>query len=275
MLALPEMFVLLGTTKGTKTMRNLIIGAAALLAMAAPSMAAAETGGSIRFTYASLDGGLDDNFCECNDSKDSMVALGGTVVTDLSHEGWRLQFNGASADMEHNEHSDAMSQVEVHAVKDLGQVEVGAFAGMFNNNGWNFNEVGVEAAMNFEKGRIAVSAVTANSANASFFDETTSVAATGTFNLNDSWSLGATISSTDFGNFADANNGEVDSYGVSVSYRVPDTSLAITLGYRSSEADNADLDFVGVSLSWGFGEGARGREMPGATALIADAMVIE
>ncbi len=256
-------------------MRSLIVGAAALLALALPNMAAAETGGSIRFTYASLDGGFDENFCECNDSKDSMVALGGTVVTDLSHEGWRLQFNGASADMDHNQHSDAMSQVEVHAVKNLGQVEVGLFTGMFNNNGWNFNELGVEAAMNFEKGRIAVSAVTADSPNASLFDETTSVAATGTFNLNDSWSIGATVSNTDFGNFGSFNNGEVDSYGVSVSYRVPDSSLAITLGYRSSESNDADLDFVGVSFSWGFGEGARGREMPGATALIADAMVIE
>ncbi len=253
-------------------MRSLIFGAAALLAVAAPSMAAAETGGSLRLTYASLDGGRSGFDCECNDSKENIVALSGMVITDLNHEGWRVQFNGASADMDHNDHSDAFSQVEVHAVKNLGPVELGAFAGMFNNNGWNFNEFGVEAAMNFEKGRIAVSAVTADSPNSNFFDETTSVAATGTFNLNDSWSVGATISSTDFGNFA--NGEDVDSYGVNVAYNVPDSNFTISAFYRSSDSDH-EVDFAGVALTWGFGEGASGRAMPGATALIADAAAAE
>ncbi len=253
-------------------MRSLIFGAAALLAVAAPSMAAAETGGALRLTYASLDGGRDSFECECSDSKDSIVALSGIVITDLDHEGWRVQINGGSADMDHNNHSDAFSQVEVHAVKDLGPVQVGAFAGMFNNNGHSFNEFGVEAAMDFEKGRIAVSATTANSPNSSFFDDTTSVAATGTFNLNDSWSIGATVSSTDFGNFG--NGEDVDSYGVNIAYRVPDSNFTIGLGYRSSDSDH-EVDFVGVSLTWGFGEGARGRDMPGAMALLPDAAAVE
>lgn len=255
-------------------MRSLLIGVAALLAMAASSIASAETGGAIKLTFASIDS--DDSssyYCECfNDSKDNVAALSGVVVTDLSHDGWRLQFNAASADLEHASHSDAYSQVEVHAVKDLGEIAVGVFAGMFNNNGTSFNELGIEAAMNFEGGQIAVSAATADSPNSSFYDETTTVAATGTFNLNDNWSVGGSISSTDFGNFSGSD--DVESFGVNVAYHVPDTSLTLGLGYRSSDGDQ-DVEFLGVSLSWGFGEGARGREMPGALALIPDAITAE
>jgi hypothetical protein len=255
-------------------MRNLIIGAAALLAMAASSVASAETGGAIKLTFASIDS--DDNssyFCECfNDSKDNVAALSGVVVTDLSHDGWRLQFNATSADLEHSSHSDAYSQVEVHAVKHLGEIDVGVFAGMFNNGGSNFNELGIEAAMNFEGGQIAVSAATADSPNASYYDETTTVAATGTFNLNDNWSIGGTISSTDFGNFGDGE--DIESFGVNVAYHVPNTRLTVGVGYRSSEGEQ-EVEFLGVSLSWGFGEGALGREMPGALALIPDAITAE
>lgn len=253
-------------------MRSLIIGAAALLALAAPSIAAAETGGSLKLTYASLDGGRDADECECVDSKDNVVALSGVVITDLDHEGWRVQFNGASADMDHNDFSDAYSQVEIHATRDLGQAQVGVFTGMFNNNGWAFYEYGVEAAMNFERGQIAVSAAAATSPNNSDFDDTTSVAASGTFDLNDSWSIGGTISTTDFGNFGPDES--VDSYGVNVAYRIPNSNFTVAAGYRSSEADH-EVDFVGVSLTWGFGEGAGGREMIGAMALIPDAITAE
>lgn len=257
-------------------MRSLIIGAAALLAMAASSIASAETGGAIKLTFASIDG--DDSssyYCECyNDSKDNVAALSGVVVTDLSQDGWRLQFNATSADLEHASHSDAYSQVEVHAVKNLGDVDVGVFAGMLNGNGTSFNELGIEAAMNFEGGQIAVSAATASSPNSNSYydDEITTVAATGTFNLNDNWSVGGSISSTDFGNFGDSE--DIESFGVNVAYHVPDTTLTIGVGYRSSEGEE-EVEFLGVSLSWGFGEGARGREMPGALALIPDAITAE
>lgn len=245
-------------------MRSLIIGAAAFLAIAVPGIAAADTGGSLRLTYASIDD-------EAESSKDNVVALSGVVITDLQQDNWRLQFNGSSADVDFDDTSYAYSQAEVHATYDAGQYQLGVFTGMANLDGYSFYEYGVEAAVNFERGQIAVSAAGATSANEDFFDDFSSIAASGTFNLNDSWSVGATLSTTDFGNWGSGDN--VDSWGVNVAYAIPDTDFTIGAGYRSSDY-GTEVDFVGVSLTWGFGEG-RGRAMPGAMALIPDAIADE
>jgi hypothetical protein len=246
-------------------MRSLIIGVAALLAVAAPSIASADTGGDIKLTYASID----DQF----DSKDNVVALSGMVITDLEHAGWRVQLNAAGSDLDHNTHSDSFSQIEVHAVYDLGQFQVGAFTGSFNNNGWNFWEYGVEGAVNFERGQISASAAIADSTNGSGIDNTTTVAASGVFFINESWSVGATVSQTDFDNFA----GSVDSWGVNAAYAIPNTNFTVAAGYRRSDAEfyTDDQDFIGVSIGWSFGDGARGRAMPGAHALIPDAVAAQ
>lgn len=246
-------------------MRNLIIGAAALLAVAAPAVASAETGGHLQLTYV----GLDDDGAS---SKDNAIALSGTVITDLGHPGWRLQFNGVTTDLDTYNTSYAYSQGEVHATYDMGQFQVGVFTGMMNLNGWGYYEYGVEGAINFERGQIAVSLAGATSPNSSF-DDATSIAATGTFNLTENFSIGATMSSTDFDNYGPGE--DVESWGVNVSYAIPNTHLAIGAGYRSTEYGSNDVEFIGVSLSWGFGDGAQGRRMPGAMAFIPDAMAIE
>lgn len=243
-------------------MRNLIMGAAALLAISAPSIASADTGGSLRLNYASIDDSFEDN-------KENVVALSGVVITDLSAPSWRLQFNGTSADVDFDDTSYAYSQAEVHATYDAGQFQVGVFTGMANLNGYSWYEYGAEGAMNFERGQIAVSVAGATSTNTDF-DDISTVAARGTFNLTDSVSIGATLSTTDFGNYGSGDS--VDSWGANIAYQIPNSNFALGLGYRSSEYGDTDVDFVGVSLTWGFGEGARGREMPGAMALLPDAI---
>jgi hypothetical protein len=74
----------------------------------------------------------------------------------------------------------------------------------------------------------------------------------------------------------------VTSYGVNVAYHIPNTDFTVALGYRHADVDYGDsyyygsdeqeVDFVGVSAAWSFGDGAHGREMPGASALIPDAI---
>jgi hypothetical protein len=246
-------------------MRNLIIGAAALFAVIAPGIASADTGGSLRLTYASIDDADNNN-------KDNVVALSGVVITDLPADSWRLQFNGSSADVDLNNTSYAYSQAEVHATYNAGQFQVGAFTGVSNTNGYSWYEYGVEAAVNFSRGQIAVSAAGATSPNTSY-DDVSTVAATGTFMLTDNVSIGANVSTTDFGNYGSGDS--VDSWGANIAYQIPNSHFAVALGYRSSSIGHDDVDFVGVSLTWGFGEGARGREMPGAMALIPDAIADE
>jgi len=246
-------------------MRKLIIGVAALLAVGLPSIAAADTGGSLQLTYASIS----DDFAS---SKDNVVALSGVVITDLQAPGWRLQFNATGSDVDTYNNSYAYSQGELHATYDMGQVQVGAFTGMLNTNGYNFYEYGVEAALNFSRGQIAASVAGASSPNSNL-DNITTIAATGTFELTENVSIGATASSTDFGNYGYGDN--VDSYGVNIAFEIPNSNFTIGAGYRSSDFNGNNVDFVGVSVGWNFGDGAHGRRMPGAAALIPDAIAIE
>lgn len=269
-------------------MRGFLIGIAALLALAVPSLASADTGGYVKILYASIntdDDFFDDEYEGYGFESDNVVALSGAVVTDVNDR-WRVQFDGASSDTDSNYgsygYSNAHSQVEVHATYETGMFDVGVFTGMFNNNGHNFYEYGVEGTANFERGEVSLSVAGATSPNSSFFDDITTIAASGTFVLNENISLNATVSQTNFGNYGFGDDAEVTSYGIGAAYNIPNTDFTVAAGYRSSQvdlgdgfyfgSDDQDVDFFGVSLAWTFGEGSRGREMPGASALIPDAI---
>lgn len=289
-------------------MRNFMIAVAALLAVAAPGLAAAETGGHIKFTWASIehDNSFFEDYCEgeCGYdlSSDGVVALGGAVVTDVTDD-WRVQFDGVSADANANydydyyededyysfEWSRAFSLVQVHATRAVGMFDVGVFGGMFNNEGTGYYVYGAEAAANFERGEIVVSIAGATSPNSddnddyyyyyNMGDSITSIAAHGTFALTENLAIGASASNTDFGDsdyyyYYSEGDREVTSYGVNVAYSIPNTDFTVGLGYRQSDSDFGDTDFFGVSLAWTFGEGSEGRVMPGAEALVPDAIAL-
>ncbi len=246
-------------------MRNIIFAAAALLAVAAPGIAAADTGGSVTATYASIDSDIG--------SKNNVVALSGVVVTDLASD-WRLQFNGASADTDQFNNSYAYSQAEAHVVYSSGMWEFGGFTGISNTNGWGWWEYGVEAAVNFDRARIEVSAAGAASPNSNYNNIST-YAARGSYSFTDNLSVGATVSTTDFSNYSSTGD-NVNSWGVHVAYMIPNTHVTVAAGYRSSDdGHNHNAHFWGVSLAWNFGGGTKGREMLGANALIPDAITDE
>jgi hypothetical protein len=261
-------------------MRALLLGVAAFLAVATPSLAAAETGGHIKLTYASIDN--DDFFY---DEPDNTVALSGVVVTDINDQ-WRIQFNATTADTEvdcyycyySESYSEATSQGEVHATYAAGNFDVGVFAGMFNTSGSSFYEYGAEAALNFSRGEVNVSVAGATSPNADdYTDDITTVAAAGAFNLTENLAVGANVSNTNFGSwYYSGDDLEVTSYGVNVAYHIPNSDFTVGLGYRSANVEiydyDNDVDFFGVSVAWTYGEGSEGRVMPGASALIPDAI---
>ncbi|MBI3438806.1 MAG: hypothetical protein HY054_09215 [Proteobacteria bacterium] len=241
-------------------MKKELLGAAALLAVVAPGIAHADTGGSVRLTYAGADSDADKN---------GVIALGGVVVSDLSVDHWRVQLNGSTVDTDQYGTSYAYGQAEVHAVYDAGQFQFGGFTGISNTNGYGWWEYGVEAAMNFDRGHIALSAAGATSPYTSY-DNISSYAAEGSFSLTDDLHVGATLSTTDFGNYGSGDS--INSWGLNVGYNIPDTHFSVGVGYRSSDDANS-TKFFGVSLVWNFGDGAAGRVMPGASALVPDAIV--
>lgn len=269
-------------------MRALILGVAAFFAVAIPSLAAAETGGHIKLTYASVDADdfFDDYYEYYTETPDNTIALSGVVVTDIN-ESWRIQFNATTADTEvdcnycyyGDSYSEANAQAEVHATYAAGNFDVGVFGGMFQSSGTSFYEYGAEAAANFERGEVTLSVAGATSPNDDFSDDITSVAAAGTFNLTENLAIGASASHTNLGSwyyYNDDEDVEVTSYGVQVAYNIPNSDFTVGLGYRRANVEyydlDSDVDFFAVSGAWSFGEGAQGRVMPGASALIPDAI---
>lgn len=275
-------------------MRSLMFALAAMLAVVAPGLAAAETGGHIKITIAGMD--VDDSFyddycegdCGFDVDSDGVFALSGVVVSDIN-DAWRVQFDGASADANANysydyseysyEWSRAYSLVQVHATRTVGMFDVGGFAGLFNNEGASYYVYGVEGAANFSRGEVTLSVAGATSPNSDddyYYDDILTVAASGTFNLTERVSIGATVSNTSFGDsdyyYYGGGDRDVTSYGVAVAYDIPNTDFTVAAGYRTSDSDFVDADFFGLSLAWTFGEGSRGRVMPGAEALIPDAI---
>lgn len=266
-------------------MRALLLGVAAFLAMATPSLAAAETGGHIKLTYASVDSDNSDDYYECYycSSPDNVVALSGVVVTDVNDR-WRMQFNATASDTEVDcyycygeSYSEANNQAEVHATYAAGNFDVGVFAGMFAFSGTSFYEYGAEAALNFSRGEVNLSVAGATSPNEDYVDEITTVAASGSFSLTENLAIGAGVSNTNFGSwYYNGDDLEVTSYGVNIAYQIPNSDFAVGVGYRSANVEfydyDEDVDFFGVSVAWTFGEGSQGRVMPGASALIPDAI---
>jgi hypothetical protein len=245
-------------------MRNIILGAvAALVAAAAPMAASADTGGSLALTYAGLD---QDN----NGSKDNVVAFSGVVLTDLNN-GWSVQANMTSADTEVYNQSWATSALEVHAVYDFGNFAVGGFTGLFEDGvGNGYLTLGLEASTDI--GPVNVSASISNhDARNGTADDIDNMGLGASMQVIPNLNLGVSGSWSDFG----GPFGEVESYGISGSYAIPNTNFAVGLGYRTFETETGagDMDAIGISLKWNFGDQMDGY-MPGAAGLIGDAIAL-
>ena len=235
--------------------KNWLIGAAAVFAAALPSVASAETNGHVKFTYASLDESGDPD-------KEDVTALSGAVVTDLGSS-WRLQFNGAGADMDHSGHSDAFALVEAHAAYDFGNFSLGGFVGNMNAESvsgafWGF---GAEATATF--GRFGLHGSVSSFESNSGGDDVTNHGVGAAFRLTDNFHIGAN------GSWTDVGFDEVESFGVGAGYHFSN-GIGLGLGWRTSEFDSADTDSISLSVSYNFGESAPGRYLPGAAGLLPD-----
>lgn len=246
-------------------MRNLILGAAAAIAavIAVPATASADTGGALSFTYAGLD---QDNAS----SKDNVVAFSGVVLTDLNN-GWSVQANMTASDTEAYGSSYATSQLEVHAIYDFGNFQVGGFTGMFDDGfGNGYLSLGLEAATDIGPVHVSGSVSTHDARNGNA-DDIDNMGIAASMNVMPNLNLAVSGSWSDFG----GPFGEVSSYGISASYDIPNTDFAVGIGYRTFETDfaNFDMDAIGVSLKWKFGDDVSGYA-PGAAGLIGDAIAL-
>ena len=122
-------------------MRTMLLGAAAAAAVMAPGLAAADTSGSVAFTYENSD----FDYGEWD-----AYSIGGTIMHDVSH-GLRLQADGRTTlqSWDGAGGDDSHGYAAAHLSSDMGAWDFGGFAGFVNYYGDGGVLLGIEARTAF------------------------------------------------------------------------------------------------------------------------------
>lgn len=239
-------------------MRKILLGAAAVFAVAAPGVASADVGGRIGATYATLDEDGDSD-------KEDAWGIDGVVVNDLGNN-WVLQFNGSLADMDHSSHTDTFTSMEAHAGYNFGNFTAGAFVSRFDWEGSQYNLIGIEGQTTF--GQLSLGGAISTGEYNDGDGDISNIAAKAAYAINDSWNINGVYSRTDW------DSDESDSFGLGVGYAIPNTNFTVGGGWRTFESDGGtETEAFGLSFGWNFGDAVN--PMLGAGQLVPDAVMYQ
>lgn len=121
-------------------MKNILMGAVAALALAAPGIASADTIGSIGAAWGPMD---DDN----DSTRDDILALQGDFSTDVG--GHTFQMGAANFDMYHDNHSHNYGAIDAHLGMGGDSHAFGVYGGALNLSGDVAYGLGAEGAFYF------------------------------------------------------------------------------------------------------------------------------
>ena len=242
-------------------MRSLIIAAAAILAVAAPGIASANTGGAVGVTLASLD---DDN----DSDKEGVWGINGIVLSEIA-PGWTLQGQGHSYDMDHGDHGHAFSQVEVGLNYQINEaVAVGGHIGQINDDGDAHLTYGVSARVNTSLHDISIAAGVTGTDDINGDDDSFSnVVVTVGMPLFDIAHVGI------YGSWSDFDSSDVESFGVVGDVMIPGSRFGVGAFYQTSDYDSGDADAFGIRLNYNFGDDMMRGKQPGSEHLLYDSIV--
>lgn len=248
--------------------QNWLLGAAALLAMAAPAVARADTTGYVGLGYASLDDDDDGN-------KDGYSTFNGAVVTELGGD-WHVQFDAADGSMNHNSHDDAQSDATVHVFNRNGTFAWGGFGGFQNRTGSSLWDLGVEGQYYVGDFTFGADYTHSDVRNGGDY-QVDSVDVTGDYFIMPNLSVGAGVTWRD--DEFDAEDGYI--YQANVEYQFADSPFSIGAAYWQANLDydfggSHDVNSFGVFARWNFGtpdlvtRSREGASMPGGSNFIRD-----
>ena len=231
-------------------MRNWIIGAAAAIAaMAAPSVAVAQATGHVDLGYVntSVDqGGFDQDV-------DTLV-LGGSAAFDLGGLGLQLDGRIGNAEPDTGDDLDFWS-VGGHLFKRSNAWLIGGYVGFGNieSTGADVDEwtVALEGQHYMERTTIdgALSYSEAEDANI----ESTAIDLGVRHFLNDNFAIGGNLG---FANLeSTGTDADSTTFGVEAEWQMESHPISIFAGYQHSEVDDADIDAdsLGVGVRYNFG----------------------
>jgi hypothetical protein len=231
-------------------MKKYMMGAAALLAIAAPAVAHADDAGSLGIHYANIDPdvsgadsldtyGLDLAYVH---SLDGGMAVQATASSD------RLDPGGGSLGVG-------------YAAIALGtNMENASYYGWLSHENFIDDAFGIGIGGRWDVMAQAVVNASVGYADFDTADSVTNVNLDGTWFFSDDLGVGAQVGYIDF------DSGNATTYGVNGTYRFSGTPIAMNLGYQHIDGDTADANRWSIGFQWQFGTGsARENAEHGAT----------
>lgn len=231
-------------------MRNWIIGAAAILAVAAPGVAAAQTG-YVGAVYGQVDAGPGDD--EDFYGVEGAVAFAGSG--SISFE--------VDAAITDSDDTDTGYGVVGHVYTRNDSHLFGGFIGIGGSDDSETWTAGLEASKFFANWTLAGAVAYANNDDADIDGYGVNVEARAF--VHDNFRLNGNIgwASVDSGGPGDDDDAML--YGVGGEYQFAAAPISITAGWNTVDFDGGDVDAVSIGLRYNWGGTLRDRDRNGAS----------
>ena len=240
-------------------MRNWIIGAAALLAVAVPGVALAGSGYvGVAYVNNNVDIGADFD-------ADTWVA-DGAVAFDAGPLGVQLDGTFGNTEVDVLATDFDFWNVGGHVFHRTGNWLIGGYAGFGNVDigGADADEWTVAVEGQYYMAQTTLGGAVSLSEADDLDFETTAVDIDARHFLNDNFSIGANVG---FAN-VDTSGGDADvtTIGIGGEYQLGSAPISVFAGFQHSEVEDIDLevDSIGVGARWNFGGSLLDRNRSGA-----------
>jgi hypothetical protein len=226
-------------------MRNLMLGAAALLAAFAAAPAAMAYTGHADASYATDDDGNVDT-----------IGVGAVVAFDANALGVQLDFDYANSSGDDGFGDSDFVGIGGHVYTQNNKYLIGGYAGYNNvspDDGDDFDSWMVAAEGQYYLDRTTLGAtVFYNETDAAGDPSATGVQGDVKHFYGDNFAVGANLGWASF----DSDFGDDDGWsaGVGAEYQLASTPVSFFGGWQHSDSDDGDeLDVLGVGARWNFG----------------------
>jgi hypothetical protein len=229
-------------------MRNWIIGAAAILAVAVPSVASAQTG-YVGAVYGEADTGVDDG--EFYGAEGAVAFSGsGSIVFEID------------ASIVDSDEGDTGYGLTGHVLSRNDDHAFGGFVGIAGSDDTESWVAGLEANKYFANWTLAGAVGYGN--NDDFDTDGWGVNVEARAFLNDNFRLNGNIGWANVEGPADDE--DVAVYGVGGEYQFATVPISIAAGYNTADFDAGDVDTWTIGVRWNFGgQTLRDRDRNGAS----------
>jgi len=246
-------------------MKKFVLGAAAAAALLAPAVANAETNAVVGIDYSHLDfDGFDAN----------AYGLNGAFNHDFSN-GWQIQMDGATDRLDADGCCFAANYGALHYGTRTDQYSFAGFVGLQDISILSGIDIGVEGQMHFGSASIGGSVSYVDFGD--FDVSATNIAADGVYFFTPNFSVNAGAAHTSLDGFGDT---DYWTWNVGGEYRFDNSPFSVSLGYRQSDIEDANVNAWTIGLTLDLGTGTlqdrrvHGPSWGGARSLYDDLGVI-